>query len=192
MRSLYDEWATGYEADIAQWGYEAPSVAVDLLKQYAPTEAQIVDVGCGTGLVGAELSSAGYHDVVGIDTSPASLDLAAKTGFYRALDEHDLTDLPTAMPEDHFGGLICVGVMTYLPDVAATCREFARVVEAGAPIVLTQRTDLYEARNTRQAFDELVEDDTWTIAAVTDPMAYLPTHPEYQDIDVRYGVFLSS
>ena len=192
IRSLYDEWASSYEADIAQWGYEAPVVAAQLLAKYGSPEAEIIDVGCGTGLVGEALSAAGFHDVVGIDTSSASLDIAATSGFYRALDEHDLTDLPTSLPEDHFGGLICVGVMTYLPDVSATCREFARVVEVGGPIVLTQRTDLWAARQTMEAFDELVEDGTWTMVEVTDPMPYLPDHPEYREIDVRYGVFRST
>ena len=192
IRSLYDDWSVSYEADIAQWGYEAPRVAAKLLAKHASSKAQIIDVGCGTGLVGAALAAEGFHDVVGIDTSSASLDIAAKTGFYRALDEHDLTDLPTSLPEDHFGGLICVGVMTYLPDVAATCREFARVVEVDGPIVLTQRTDLYEQRKTDDAFQELVDDGTWTMVEVSEPMPYLPTHPEYQDIDVRYGVFRST
>jgi len=189
IRSLYDDWASDYEADIATWGYEAPTVAAGLLQAHAETEAQIIDVGCGTGLVGAALAGAGFHDVVGIDGSSASLDLAAKTGNYRALTEHDLTDLPLSLPEEHFGGLICVGVMTYLPDVAATCREFVRIVEPGAYIVLTQRTDLFDSRNTQEAFDELAADGTWTIIEVTGPMPYLPKHPEYQGIDVRYGVF---
>ena len=143
-------------------------------------------------MVGGALAAVGFHDVVGVDGSSASLDLAAKTGCYRALTEVDLTDLSTDLPEDHFGGLICVGVMTYLPDVEATCREFARIVEPDAPIVITQRTDLFESRSTQAAFDELVADETWTIIEVTEPMPYLPEHPEYQGIDVRYGVFRSN
>ena len=189
IRELYDDWARGYEDDIVQWGYVAPVVAVELLAKHAPKHAQIIDVGCGTGLVGVALNAAGFHDVVGVDASPASLDIAAKTGCYRALTEIDLTALPTDLPEEHFGGLICVGVMTYLPDVEATCREFARLAEPGAPLVVTQRTDLFASRDTEAAFDALAADDTWTIIEVTDPMPYLPDHPEYQGIDVHYGVF---
>ena len=192
IRSLYDEWAPGYEADLAKWGYVAPSVAADLLASHASTNAQIIDEGCGSGLVGSALDAVGFHDVVGVDGSSVSLDIAAKTGNYRALSEIELTALPSELPEDHFGGLVCVGVMTYLPDVAATCRELARVVEPDAPIVITQRTDLFESRSTQAAFDELVADETWTIIEVTEPMPYLPEHPEYQGIDVRYGVFRSN
>lgn len=192
IRSLYDEWASGYDDDLAAWGYEAPAVAAELLAKHASAGAQIIDVGCGTGLVGRALAATGFHDVVGVDGSSAALDVAAKTGCYRALTEVDLTELPTELSDDLFGGLICVGVMTYLPDVAATCREFARIVEPDAPIVLTQRTDLFESRSTQAAFDALVADGTWTIVEITDPMPYLPNHPEYRGIDVRYGVFRSN
>lgn len=192
IRSLYDDWAPEYDDDIATWGYVAPETAAEILAKHVSAEAQIIDVGCGTGLVGRALASAGFHDVVGADGSSSSLDIAAKTGCYRALTEVDLTQLPTDLPDDHFGGLICVGVMTYLPDVAATCREFARVVEPDAPIVLTQRTDLFESRSTQAAFDELAEDGTWTIVDITGPSAYLPKHPEYKDIHVRYGIFRSN
>lgn len=188
IRSLYDEWAATYESDLASWGYQAPRVAVELFAKHASPEAQVIDVGCGTGLVGAALGDAGYHDVVGIDASSTSLDIAARTGSYRALSEHDLTALPTSLPDDHFGGLICVGVMTYLPEVEATFREFARVVEVGAPIVFTQRTDLYSSRQTDQAVQALVEDSTWTVLEMTDPGPYLPGHSEYNGIDVIYGV----
>ena len=103
IRSLYDEWAPGYEADLAKWGYVAPSVAADLLASHASTNAQIIDVGCGTGLVGSALAAVGFHDVVGVDGSSVSLDMAAKTGNYRALSEIELTALPSELPEDHFG-----------------------------------------------------------------------------------------
>lgn len=192
IRSYYDDWASGYETDVASWGYEAPAVAVEKLSSNAQSHAQIIDVGCGTGLVGAGLAAAGFHDVVGVDASSASLDICAKTGNYRALTEVDLTVLPTSLPESHFGGLICVGVMSYLPDVEATCREFARIVEPDAPIVVTQRTDLFESRNTQAAFDRLADDGTWSIVEVTQPMPYLPGHPDFQEIDVRYGVFRSN
>ncbi len=192
VRSYYDEWASGYEADVATWGYEAPAVAVEKLSSYVQPHAQIIDVGCGTGLVGAALAHAGFHDVVGVDASSESLDLSAKTGNYRALTEIDLTNLPTSLPEGHFGGLICVGVMSYLPDVEATCREFARIVEPDAPIVLTQRTDLYESRQTQAAFERLIDDGTWSTLEITDPMPYLPGNAEFQGIDVRYGIFRSN
>ena len=189
VRSIYDEWAPIYDGDLASWGYDAPAVAVSFLAARTSHDDQIVDMGCGTGLVGAELAARGYHDVVGIDVSSESLDIAAKSTHYHAVAEHDLTELPTDILEATFAGLICVGVMTYLPDVEATCREFCRIVRPGGTIVLTQRSDLFIARDTQAAFETLALDGTWTIHEVTEARPYLPGHQEYQGIGVHYGVF---
>ncbi len=189
IRSIYDEWSSSYDVDIDSWGYEAPQVATSFLTSRVPTSGQILDVGCGTGKVGLALNELGYHDVVGVDLSEASLDLAATTGAYRALASEDFTALPTSLADDTFSALVCVGVMTYLADVEAVCREFCRVVEPDGIIVLTQRTDLFVSRDTQAAFDSLAADETWRILEVTEGLPYLPGHDEYQGIDVHYGVF---
>lgn len=189
LRQLYDDWSSSYDDDLAGWGYEAPVQAVDFLAASVNTDVQILDAGCGTGLVGAALSAKGFHDVVGVDVSSQSLDLAALTGYYRALAEVDLTSRPTSLLDASFSALISVGVMTYMPDVEATCREFCRVVEPSGTIVLTQRTDLFESRNTQAVFDALEADRTWRIVEVTAGRPYLPGHDEYDGIDVHYGVF---
>lgn len=197
VRSVYDHWASGYNADLAEWGYTAPQVAVGLLKGHVSTEAQLLDVGCGTGLVGAELAATGFHDVVGIDMSSQSLDIAAASQNYRAVAEHDLTSLPTPLLEQSFGGLLCVGVLAYLPDIEATCREFCRVVEPGGTIVVTERSDLFiergaaesMGRGTSAVFDQLEADGLWSIIEVTPSLSYLPGLDDYAGIGVHYGVF---
>lgn len=189
VRGIYDEWSQTYDSDIEAWGYEAPSVAAALLASQLPVGAQVLDAGCGTGKVGMELQRLGFHDVVGVDISEQSLDLAGATGAYRALGVEDFTALPTSLANDTFSGLICVGVMTYLAEVEAVCREFCRVVEPDGVVVLTQRTDLFAARDTQAAFDRLVDDETWRIIELTTGRPYLPQHQEYEQIQVRYGVF---
>ncbi len=192
IRTIYDEWASRYDIDLKEWGYVAPRRAVELLARHVGPNAQVLDAGCGTGLVGVALNEAGFHDVVGVDLSSESLDLASTTAAYRALNEVDFTDLPTALPDDHFGALVCVGVMTYLPEVEAVCREFSRIIESDGVIVLTQRTDLFESRSTAAAYAALVDDGTWEQLEMTGPAPYLPGHSEYDGIDVVYAVFRKS
>lgn len=189
IRTIYDEWSSTYDVDTTSWGYEAPRVAAGLLAARVDPEGQILDVGCGSGKVGQALNALGHHDIVGVDVSSALLDIAAASGSYRALAEVDFTTLPTSLLEGSFGGLICVGVMTYLPEVEAVCREFARLVEPGGALVVTQRTDLFDSRDTQAAFDALAADGIWKIEEVTSALPYLPGHAEYEGIDVRYGVF---
>ncbi len=189
IRALYDDWAPAYDGEIEGYGYEAPAVAAQRMAGLAdPSNDRLLDVGCGTGLVGKALGDLGWRHVEGADVSEASLRIASTAQTYRAVHTADFNAPPT--PFDS-GSLVCVGVMTYLADVEEVCREFARIVAPGSPILLTQRTDLFEARETQAAFDALAADGTWDILDISDPMPYLPGHEEYQGIDVHYCVFRS-
>jgi predicted TPR repeat methyltransferase len=189
VRALYDGWSRDYDADLSTWGYRAPALCARYLSALAPANATVLDAGCGTGLVGEALRAAGFLDVVGADFSADSLARAEACGAYRALHQADLTAVPIDFPARTFDALVCVGVMTYLADVEATCREFCRLVKEGSPIVLTQRSDLYEARDTASAFAALVHDRTWETIEVSPVRDYLPGNPEFTDVGVRYCVF---
>lgn len=189
VRSYYDRWTPSYEADVLSWGYEAPQAAAEFLAERLDPEAQILDAGCGTGLVGRALKAKGFHDVVGVDISSDSLDLAAKTTAYRALTEADFSDLPVNLLDDSFGAVVSVGVLSYLSNLEEVLREFCRVVEPSGIIVVTERTDLFKERKTGEVFEALQADETWKILTVTNPQPYIPGHPEFADIDVHFGVF---
>ena len=189
LQVLYDDWASDYDDDISAWGYEAPRVAVAYLRDLIANDVLVLDAGCGTGLVGKELKLAGFDNVVGIDLSQDSLTIANATGAYQSLEKIDLTVLPTALSTARFGALLCIGVMSYLPDIEGTCREFCRLLATGSPIVLTQRSDLFETRNTQRAFDALVSDGTWVQLEVTSERDYLPVNPEFSGTGVKYCVF---
>ena len=78
-----------------------------------------LDVGCGTGLVGKALRARGFTGrVVGLDISQVSLRLAQQSGAYDDLQPADLQQ-PLPLDDDGVDALVCVGVMTYLPDVEA-------------------------------------------------------------------------
>ena len=189
IHELYDNWACGYNDDIRAWGYEAPEVSVAYLRELVSNDVWVLDAGCGTGLVGKELRSAGFGNVVGVDFSADSLAIAKATGAYQSVEQIDLSVLPTSLPTARFGALVCIGVMSYLPDIEGTCREFCRLLESGAPLVLTQRDDLFAARDTQKAFDALVRDGTWEQLEVTDKRDYLEANPEFTGIGVKYCIF---
>lgn len=191
VRDYYNDWTRSYERDVTRWGYQAPAAAVELLSSRVGKDAQILDAGCGTGLVGQALRAKGYHDVVGVDISPDSLDLAAETYCYRALAEADFNALPTNLLDNSFSALLSVGVLSYVSDVKAVLREFCRVVEPEGTIIVSERTDLFEKRNTGAIFADLEDEGVLRIVTVTEPRPYIPGHPEYADIDIHFGVFES-
>ncbi len=189
VRHLYDDWADDYDQSLLEWGYEAPSVAAAYIRDLAPPDAFVLDAGCGTGLSGEALNRAGFDNIVGVDFSADSLALAEKRGVYCKTLTFDLTQMPLPFGAEGFGAIVCVGVMSYLPNVEAVCREFCRVTRPGGIIVLTQRSDLFDSRNTQQAFDTLTGEGLWEQIEVTDARPYLPGNPEFNGIGVHYGVF---
>lgn len=169
----YDAWAGSYDDDLAAWSYRAPDAVAEAVTTRLPDAASVLDVGCGTGLVGAALREHGCTArITGLDISPASLDVARRTGAYERLERADL-QRPLEVADGATDALVCVGVMTYLPDVEAVWREFARVVRPGGVVVVTQREDLWEPRGCQGVVDRLTSEGLWA-ADVSGPAPYLP------------------
>src|SRR6056297_847023 len=85
IEKYYDDWATDYDRTLAEWRYEAPTRAAEILRARLGPDAVILDAGCGTGLTGKALADAGFTTFDGIDLSSRSLEGAAEHGVYRAL-----------------------------------------------------------------------------------------------------------
>lgn len=189
VASYYDRWARGYDDELATWSYDAPSIVAGLTLEAVPDARSVLDAGCGTGLVGRTLREAGYqHELFGVDISDESLAVAREAGGYTDLR---LANLQTGLEfdDDRFDALVCVGVMTYVPDVERCWREFARVVRSGGVVVVTQRDDLWDERDCQGVVDRLAADGVWSPLLVTEARSYLPGNPDFGDeIGVRYVV----
>jgi predicted TPR repeat methyltransferase len=170
----YDDWATTYDADLASWSYQAPAVVAGTVLNRIPAAGSVLDVGCGTGLVGRELRARGYVGRLhGLDLSQASLDLARESGGYDVLERADLQQ-PLPLEDGSVDAVMCVGVMTYLPDVDSVWREFARVARSGGIVVATQRDDLWHSRGCQAVVDRMQDEGVLSSADVTGPAPYLP------------------
>lgn len=170
----FDRWADDYDADVRSWSYEAPEVVAGIVATHVDESASILDAGCGTGLVGQALRAAGLRgEIVGTDVSHRSLQVAEDTGAYTSVAPGDLRE-PLPAPDDRFDAVVCVGVMTYVPDVEALWREFARVVRPGGVVVFTQRDDVWDKRKCGTVTDRLTADGVWAPLEVTEPRPYLP------------------
>ena len=180
VREVYDAWAEEYDETLGGWDYRAPGEAADMLRGAIPPDAEILDAGCGTGLTGLALRQAGFSGPIdGIDLSPVSLRKAERHGVYRALREVVLQSLPLPIPDNAYDAVLCVGVLTYVPDGEGILREFVRVVRPGGRVLVTQRDDLFEARGYRAIFERLA--GSVGTVTVSEPRLYLPNNPDFAD-----------
>jgi len=187
----YDEWACDYDRELASWGYEAPEHAAGLLKGHLPgfEDSAILDCGCGTGLTGEALRAAGAQgSLTGLDASKSSLDTAKQKNVYDRLEYADLNkQLP--LDDESVDGILCIGVLTYLEE-AAIFKEWLRVLQSGGVVVFTSRDDFWQSRGIAEMLNRLELEGRWEPLHVSQPMPYLPGHPDFADkVKAVYGVY---
>jgi methyltransferase-like protein 27 len=191
VERAYDTFAGGgaYDETFEEWGYVGPETAAAILRNYVPTDGRVLDAACGSGLTGTALARLGFGDIEGIDISARLLEIAERTGAYRRVRRVDMQDLPLPFDDDEFDAVSFIGALTYF-ETADILRELCRVVRTGGHVVFSQRDDLVRDRDFETTLRGLEEDGLWRRVFGTEPMPYLPRHPEYgEDIKVQYFVY---
>lgn len=119
-RRLYDRWASSYDRSFIEangYVYHENVVGV-FLDAGGSAGGAVLDVGCGTGIVGVALGDIGEATVDGIDISSAMLAVAAEkrtvygAPAYRNLIEADLT-ATVPIEDDTYAGIISTGTFTH-------------------------------------------------------------------------------
>jgi ubiquinone/menaquinone biosynthesis C-methylase UbiE len=165
----YTAWAPIYDTmDNGLIDTEEP--LVDALTRDLPV-GRALDVACGTGRHAARLAAAG-HETVGIDATPAMLDLARK----RAPDVDFRVGDFTALPVDDgsFDFAICALALAHLPDPTPAIAEIARAVRPGGRVVLTDAHPTFVAIQGQALFP------------TPDGLAFVRNHP------VSMGTYLAT
>ncbi|KAL4738146.1 S-adenosyl-L-methionine-dependent methyltransferase [Aspergillus similis] len=153
-QSLYDKWANAYDADINGVGYASPRRAVDAIIDNLPPslasrpeKLQILDAGCGTGLVGdclARSSLSGEFYLDGVDLSEGMLNVARGKGVYQSLETADLNEgIPS--PDEKYDIVVCVGTLTKGHVGAGVLGEFARLTAKGGLVVATVHDGIWDS-----------------------------------------------
>ena len=108
--SHYDNWAKKYEKELLnEYGYCAHIIASEaLLKQDLRKDCEIIDIGCGTGLVAEKLFSMGFSNITGLDVSSKMIAIAKGKGLYKKLYKKRVEDLDDSI-SGKFDVLMCVG-----------------------------------------------------------------------------------
>ena len=167
---FYERWAGRYDADVAKENYRAPLVIVNRLLQTVPDppisldptarDLKILDAGCGTGLVGAELYAKGFRHIDGFDLSLPMIDQAQKLAIYRELK----SGIDLSKPLDAYAGrqydiVFCCGVFTLGHVEPTALEQLISVTRPGGLILTSTRSSYYQNSNYRAVSDQLVAEN---------------------------------
>jgi predicted TPR repeat methyltransferase len=165
---FYDDWSATYEHDLLTvYGYNAHLIAAAAFGEACPDRStRVVDFGCGTGLVGVELSRLGFSTIDGVDVSEPMRELARSKAVYQQLHHGDLT-ARTSIADDHYGAAICVGSFAPGHLGPPSLAEIARCVAPGGVIVVFMNADYFIADGYQAHLDALAERGVWQIREVS-------------------------
>ena len=144
IKKVYQDWAVQYDKDNDDLlGTVSQPNAVDLLNSHMNDKnIEIVDIGCGTGLVGKFLQNKGYLYYDGLDISEEMLEIAKSRG-YRHLSVGSLQNkLPYG--NDSYDAVFCVGVFTHGHVNSNGLDELIRITKKDGFIIFTINEGVYE------------------------------------------------
>ena len=169
-RDLYDDWAAGYDADLVDGcGYRSPEIAARAFAERVPDRScRLIDLGCGTGLVGVELGRHGFIHMDGLDISTGMLEEARKKGVYENLFEGDLTaaDGVTGIAEGTYDAMLCISSFASGHVGPEHLGGLIRTVRPDGPVVLYINEVPFKEDKYPAAFKRLEDAGAWTVEAL--------------------------
>lgn len=161
---IYDDWSETYDVHLMhEFGYVSPRIAArEMENGTESSEIDLIDYGCGTGLVGQALHDAGFAKIDGLDISRGMLKQAASKHVYRKLSYADLTaklDLTDAC----YDAGCCIGSMGAGHVGAQHVGELLRPLKPGGLFIIIMNGMYYETQGFEAAFLELQERGLWRI-----------------------------
>lgn len=111
-RLLFDNFAETYEKTLQNINY---TVIDKIIELYAPLNGKILDLGCGTGLLGAKIKT-DKNEITGIDISENMLKIATEKKVYKELINQDIHNyLQNTHPD--FDCIVAADVFCYFGDL---------------------------------------------------------------------------
>jgi predicted TPR repeat methyltransferase len=129
--SLFDQCAAGFEEHLAgRLKYRAPGLIYEGVKPLLCREsADVLDLGCGTGLVGAQFRPIAQA-LIGVDLSPNMLEQANKRQIYDRLFCSDVIEF-LRRQTDKFDLMLAGDVLIYIGDLSGIFSGVAGALKGG-------------------------------------------------------------
>jgi predicted TPR repeat methyltransferase len=143
---LFDQHAPNFEQSLLErLGYRGPQVLLDAVIgacRVFGREAHFdraLDLGCGTGLAGRAFAPH-VDSLVGVDISANMLEIAERTGLYRAVHVADMLSFLQGEKDASADLILVADAFPYVADLAPYGRQAARVLTPDGLFAFTVET----------------------------------------------------
>lgn len=140
-RGLFDDMAELYDQHMVRTlKYQLPQqVAEQLIARYPDKKINVLDLGCGTGLLGVCL---GRLDgaLVGVDISKGMIEQAARHNVYHRFHHANLLDALEDTPAALYQVLTALDVFIYAGDMAQAIPNALRILTPGGQFIFSCET----------------------------------------------------
>jgi predicted TPR repeat methyltransferase len=140
VRDLFDAYADKFDRHLTeQLEYRAPDLLEAALASARPRDrapCEVLDLGCGTGLMGARLKPLSRR-LTGVDLSPKMLQKARALGVYDALEARDLVEFLAAAEAGRYDIAVAADVLSYFGELAPLFASVRRALRTGGLFAFT-------------------------------------------------------
>ena len=166
VKQFYADWAGDYDKDTLSWDYAAPANAASLLREITKDQGvsfggddkniNILDAGCGTGLLALVLNQQGYSQIDGFDLSEDMVGIAKQRNIYRNLQgnvniNHPVTD----ERKGKYDCTVSIGVFTPGHVPPESLERLVEMTRTGGIVIVSTRVAYYESENYQDIADTL-------------------------------------
>lgn len=167
LNEVYSNWADSYDDDndhklktVSQ-----PNTVSMLMRHCTSKDIRILDVGCGTGIVGQHLQANGFTQFDGTDPSQEMMEHARRRGYANLLQL--IPDEPLPVKDSTYDASLCVGVFTHGHLGVEGFEELIRVTKPGGLICFTVNEGVWESGGFLLAIKEHEVTGFWKILEMT-------------------------
>eukprot|EP00483_Globobulimina_turgida_P001637 UN01639 len=193
-KDFYNEWAAEYQDSICNMGWDPPEKCIEyfLKNNTNKNTPKILDICCGSGLVGQSLQKQCTYDyeLYGCDIAPNMIKETKKLNIYTAVEEMDFNSFPyNIYATDSFDTVICSGALSYCEDMKSFLDECIRITRYKGLIVISHREDLMKQHS--NLFEDLINEKKIIQVDNATNLDYIPNSQYYKDENILYQVYVA-
>ena len=167
LKQVYSNWAASYDEDndnklktVSQ-----PNTVALLIRHCDDKHIRILDVGCGTGIVGQHLQANGFTNFDGTDPSIEMMQHAAARGYTNLLQLTPGEPLPIA--SETYDTTLCVGVFTHGHLGPEGFYELLRVTKPYGLVCFTVNEGVWESGGFDKSIQHHSVNGDWEVLEMT-------------------------